>query len=50
MEEKDLVKIGAESVFKPVAELIVRLFGPASDEIGEGLRVGARTHAEAAPV
>jgi hypothetical protein len=43
MDEKDLVKIGAESVFKPVAELIVRLFGPASDEIGEGLRVGART-------
>lgn len=43
MDEKDLVKIGADSVFKPVAELIVRLFGPASDEIGEGLRVGART-------
>ena len=45
MTPDDLVKAGADSIFKPFAELIVRLFGPATDELGEGLRatIGAWT-------
>ena len=36
MTPDDLVKAGADSVFKPFVELIGKLFGPVADELGEG--------------
>jgi hypothetical protein len=38
MEEKDLVKAGAEAVVRPIADLLDRLAGPAAEEIGLALR------------
>lgn len=36
VDEKDLLKVGAEAAFKPFANLIERLFGGAVDQIGGG--------------
>ena len=36
IDEKDLLKVGAEAAFKPFASLIERLFGGAVDQIGSG--------------
>lgn len=42
MEEKDLVKAGAEGMMKPIADLLDRLAGPAAEEIGLTLRDSVR--------
>lgn len=44
MDDKDLVKAGAEGLMKPISDLVDKIAGPAAEEIGLTLRDSVRVY------